>query len=1129
MPTTPDREKIKNHLQDFTLQALFIEELGWDHGGEDMEITAADKTFSLQAIAQKRGMVVFQYRADSVGAFPDQPTRQKIERAVTKAVHEHLIVYATHDNDRQVWQWVKREPGQPNRARQHIHHQNHSGEALTQKLEQFAFTLDEEADLTISDVVERVGPAFDVEKVTKRFYDRFRIELTAFGGFIDGITAQGDRDWYASLMLNRMMFVYFIQKQGFLDDDPDYLRNRLRMVQQQSGGGRFQQFYRIFLLRLFHEGLGQPEAQRASDLAALLGKVPFLNGGLFDVHDLERDNPDISIPDEAFKRVFEFFEEYHWHLDERRHRDDNEINPDVLGYIFEKYVNQKQMGAYYTKEDITGYISRNTAIPFLFDAARKACPVAFGPEGGVWRLLRDDPDRYIYPAVGHGITWNGRQAEAPTRLDTPFDLPDDIAAGIDKVSKRGAWNEPAPDDYALPTETWREVVARRQRYAEVRAKLAAGEVREINDLITLNLDVEQFVGDVITQSEGPELLRAFWHAMRDISVLDPTCGSGAFLFAALNVLEPLYTACLEGMQGFLDDLERTERPHHPGALRDFRNVREQVNRHPSEQYFILKSIVLNNLYGVDIMEEAVEICKLRLFLKLVAQLKSYDQIEPLPDIDFNIRAGNTLVGFTSLDAVRQAMTVTPDGQHRALFDEDRAALARIEEDAGIASRAFNLFREQQTALGGEVTANDKSDLRRRLKKLGGELDRYLATEYGVDPDKSGAYEAWRASHQSFHWFVEFHGVLSKGGFNVIIGNPPWREYSAVKKEYQVRAYETESCGNLYALCGERSIELASQRGRFSFIVQLPFLSSSRMGVFRKMLCKHASHIYYIPFDDRPGKLFDGLQHCRSVIFITQVQTDGTHINCSIHGTKYLRWFSKVREHLFRQIAFTSVPDTTSRRGIFPKLGTDSQVSLVHRLGGRAMQPLSLHLRRMPTGESVFYQEAMQYWAKATYGLPFFSKNGIEGAPPHGRYLYTDESSPAHCIGAIINSSLFYVYFITYSDCFHLSNTLVHDFPLADSIIGDTRLIRLSHALLKDLHEKAIRKTIDTKMGDSITYEEFFAGESKPVIDEIDRVLAEHYSFTEEELDFIINYDIKYRMGEDSEHSNHRFALQKLKK
>ena len=85
-----------------------------------------------------------------------------------------------------------------------------------------------------------------------------------------------------------------------------------------------------------------------------------------------------------------------------------------------------------------------------------------------------------------------------------------------------------------------------------RPSLLPGKVTEINDLITLNLDIERFARDVIAQSEGPELLRAFWHAMRDVSVLDPTCGSGAFLFAALNVLEPLYTACLEGMQGFLN-------------------------------------------------------------------------------------------------------------------------------------------------------------------------------------------------------------------------------------------------------------------------------------------------------------------------------------------------------------------------------------------------------------------------------------------------------------------------------------------------------------------------------------------------------------------------------------------------
>ena len=217
----------------------------------------------------------------------------------------------------------------------------------------------------------------------------------------------------------------------------------------------------------------------------------------------------------------------------------------------------------------------------------------------------------------------------------------------------------------------------------------------------------------------------------------------------------------------------------PEHLGDFRRILEQVYKHLGERYFILKSIVLNNLYGVDIMDEAVEICKLRLFLKLVAQLERYDQIEPLPDIDFNVRSGNTLVGFTSLDAVRQAMTIMPNGQHRQVFPEDQAALDRINEEAEIASAAFNQFRWQQTILGGEVTPADKQVLRDRLRSLANELDRHLATEYGIDLKKAAAYSAWRASHKPFHWFVEFYGIMSKGGFDVVIGNPPYVQWRKI--------------------------------------------------------------------------------------------------------------------------------------------------------------------------------------------------------------------------------------------------------------------------------------------------------------------------------------------------------------
>ena len=212
------------------------------------------------------------------------------------------------------------------------------------------------------------------------------------------------------------------------------------------------------------------------------------------------------------------------------------------------------MGAYYTKEDITEYISKNTVLPFLFEAARAKCKVAFENANGpiVWDLLRENPDRHIYPAVRHGADKK---------------LPSEIAAGLDTtkpnlIERRKAWKRPAPVEYALPTEIWREVVARRQRHEEVRTKLAAGEVREVNDFITLNLDLRQFAQDVVNNSEGPELLRAVWHAIEKVTVLDPACGSGAFLFAALNILEPLYESCLDRMEAFVADDDRM-RPKSP--------------------------------------------------------------------------------------------------------------------------------------------------------------------------------------------------------------------------------------------------------------------------------------------------------------------------------------------------------------------------------------------------------------------------------------------------------------------------------------------------------------------------------------------------------------------------------------
>ena len=1101
-------DQLRPYLRAFDFSGLFVEGLGWNHyQAKPLGVQVNESEYSLKPVAEKAGFVVYECDSSIDNNIPQYPVRRKIENQVAKLTFEHLIIFVDPHQKVQMWQWVKRETGKPAACREIPFVSGQSGDHLLQRLRPLFVSLDEEPSLNIALVTSRVRSALDVEKVTRRFYDRFRTELTAFGNFIDGITAQGDRDWYASLMLNRMMFVYFVQKQGFLDGDPDYLRNRLQMVQQQSGGGRFQKFYRLFLLRLFHEGLGQPEAQRAPELATLLGKVPFLNGGLFDVHDLERDNPDISIPDEAFERVFNFFDSYRWHLDERPYREDNEINPDVLGYIFEKYVNQKQMGAYYTKEDITGYISRNTVIPFLFDAARKECPVAFGPDGGVWRLLKDDPDRYIYPAVGHGITWNAREVESPVRLETPFTLPDETATGIEDVSKRSGWNSPAPDDYALPTETWREVVARRTRYSEVHAKLASGEVRDINDLITLNLDIEQFARDVISQSEGPELLRAFWHAMRDVSVLDPTCGSGAFLFAALNILEPLYTACLEGMRGFLDDLERSERPHSPNALSDFRQVLEQVERHPSERYFILKSIVLNNLYGVDIMEEAVEICKLRLFLKLVAQLESYDQIEPLPDIDFNIRAGNTLVGFTSLDAVRQAMNVAPETQLGLGSIEQQAVLDRIEEDARGVDWMAHEFRRQQTMLGEEVTVADKQVLRNRLRSLADELDRYVAIEYGVDVSTTDAFDAWRSSHQPFHWFVEFYSIMSKGGFDVIVGNPPYVEYSKVKSLYSVRGMATEKCRNLYAMMMERSLTILSN-GRFGMIVPVSGACTDGFAPLRSSLAG-AGDMVVSHFNDRPSRLFDGIEHCRLSIYLLNVGSNARRV----FSTTYNKWQATERDTLFQRLTFIEFTRTGSD-GLLPKFGHPLELSILRKFHLMPSR-LNASAKRLAQ-ESIFYTRKLSSFVQILDFVPvIYDSAGKLRNPSELKEIKFDSQVNRGGVLAFLNSTLFYWLVTLFSDCRNLNKREINMTRLnLDDEDRIRRLADIAEELMDDIQTNSEMLTINYRNRGSLTIQSTYPRLSKAIIDEIDRVLAQHYDFTDEELDFIINYDIKYRMGRE---------------
>ncbi len=498
------------------------------------------------------------------------------------------------------------------------------------------------------------------------------------------------------------------------------------------------------------------------------------------------------------------------------------------------------------------------------------------------------------------------------------------------------------------------------------------------------------------------------------------------------------------------------------------------------------------------MDEAIEICKLRLFLKMVAQIEDVSQIEPLPDIDFNIQAGNTLVGFATYEEVEKAVT--------GKFDFD-GTMQRIQEKAEDVKVLFDKFREQQTTLDGDVTPADKQELQDRLKELEDELNEYLAEEYGIDPKKRVDYENWLASHAPFHWFIAFYGILQGGSFDVIIGNPPYVEYSKVKKVYKVIGYETESCGNLYAMSIERSINL--NKGHIGMIVQLPLVCTDRMIPAQLLFKSHNRKSWFANFDDRPGKLFDDLQHIRATVFLSK--KDKIHDKVSLYSTKYNRWYTKVRSVLFDGITFEKITNICID-GSFPKISVSVGKSLVEKLTKAQKSLMSFK-----TGTyACHFHNSPQYWVRAMDFIPYFwSERDGEKKSPTIKSLYFDSELDAAVTIATLNSSLFYWWFVVFSSCRTLTLREVKSFPIAVNQMEDVYkilLVEFSTDLMQNIKHHSKRKEINKKEVGRVIYDEFFPRHSKHIIDKIDRVLAQHYGFTDEELDFIINYDIKYRMG-----------------
>lgn len=1079
------KQEFSNYIKQFQFREMF-NDMGWNNDKTTQPIAVETTTYKVQSVGEKSGFKILLCNPLDDALIPDYNTRKKIETKVTKLFQEHLIIFYDAKKTEQIWQLVVRQTGKPTKVTETRYHINQDPELLFQRAVGIFFELDEEENITIIDVTQRMAANFhqNNEKVTKQFYDKFKKEHTSFLNFIEGIDNNLNKDWYASLMLNRLMFCYFIQKKGFLDNDKDYLRKTLKSSQEKKGKDKFYSFYRNFLLSLFHQGLGAPN--HSNELTIEIGKIPYLNGGLFDEHELETTYKAIAIDDKAFEKLFDFFDQYEWHLDTNVTASGKDINPDVIGYIFEKYINDRaNMGAYYTKEDITDYISKNCILPFLFDETKRNNPKSFDADGEIWSLVKNNGDNYIYDAVKKGVEHN---------------LPNEIEIGLNDVSQRTEWNKPAPITQGLPTEIWREVIDRRNRYTEIKSKIDNGEITSINDFITYNLNIRQFVQDVVEETTDAEFLKHFYKALNSVTIIDPTCGSGAFLFAAMNILEPLYESCIQRMENFVAEAPK-------GKYKFFEETIANIKspEHPNLQYFIYKSIILRNLYGVDIMKEAVEIAKLRLFLKLVATVEAdYRKpnlgLEPLPDVDFNIRAGNTLVGFATEAELKKGLDYTFDGPE---------AKPIIEEKCELVAMAFNRFKNNQvTTSDFKTIKEDKKELNKRLKELNHELNQLLHKQAQAIP-----YDKWLTSHQPFHWFAEYYEIIhDKGGFDVIIGNPPYVVYTAANFDYKLKNYDTLSTSNLYAFCIERSFHIMNDLGRFGMIVPNSSISAEKFNPLQKIITKNK--ISWISnYSWRPSKLFEGADMLLSIIITVKAKEK------QVFSSMYQKWYNNYRDFLFENVKYNNTTKIVIE-GSIPKLPSIIYFSIIDKLRSKSGSKILLnYFLNKNTNNKFYYFRAVQYWVKILDKEPIYLDDGKQTTTGEMKPVYTENEDLKYILISILSSSIYFIHYINWASCQVINSRDFH-FPFnKDNLDKDTsnKLVILGKEIQEDyqINSHKIERSYSKKGRDFImTKQHFYIKKSKELIDKIDTLLAQHYGFTDEELDFIINYDIKYRMGKE---------------
>jgi hypothetical protein len=280
---------------------------------------------------------------------------------------------------------------------------------------------------------------------------------------------------------------------------------------------------------------------------------------------------------------------------------------------------------------------------------------------------------------------------------------------------------------------------------------------------------------------------------------------------------------------------------------------------------------------------------------------------------------------------------------------------------------------------------------------------------------------------------------------------------------------------------------------------------------RTLLTDNCSCVLSSTYDDRPSKLFDGIHHARIAVLIAQKKK----VPSTVYVTAYMKWYKEERKSLFARLSYVKDTGIGARLDVFPKLGGAVGASLAHKIVEQ-QAPLGTLVTKTPTEFRLYYKiTGVGHWFTITTRPPKFTRKGTPSSSSREESISFADARIRNRAFCVMNSSLFYWFYQLRTNCRDFNPSDFRTFPLPADL-ATVEFKDVGRRLQERLDESSKIAAVAYKQTGDVEVETFRPKNAKDIIDEIDTVLAQHYGFTDEELDFIVNYDIKYRLGAESE-------------